>query len=257
MSDKSALQNLLKNDNFIWFVSASLSLSVFVVLFILHQQKLNAAPAVVIQETITHVKFSNIAPPPVAIVEPEIKEPEPEKKKIEEVIEPEPVQEEPKPIVKAKPKPKPKKKKKPETKVKPKPPLKKAKPKPVKKKQKASEPVKPVTSKQAKPSPVVSKADLLLIEQTRVSYHSLLMHHIDVHKHYPRAARKRKIQGKILVSFTLLKGGKIKNLSVNGKRSILKKASHQAVNNALPMPSPPNSLSLPMKVEFYMNYFLK
>ena len=108
----------------------------------------------------------------------------------------------------------------------------------------------------AKPSPIVSKSDVLLIEQTRVSYQALLMRHIEVYKNYPRIARKRHIEGKILVSFNLTQGGKIKNLSVNGKKSILKKASEQAINNALPMPSPPKSLSLPMNVKFYMDYFL-
>jgi len=106
-------------------------------------------------------------------------------------------------------------------------------------------------------SPIPSKADQRLIEQTRKTYQALLMRHIEVHKHYPRVARKRKVEGKIQVSFTLFADGSIKNLMINGKRSILKKATKNAINNALPMPQPPKQLSLPMEIKFYMNYFLK
>ncbi len=243
--------SLLDHDYFIWFISSLLALSVCSV-FIIRQQQFNAAPAIIIQETITHVEFATLAPPPVAVIEPEITKPEPEPQKIEEIIPPEPVKEKPKP--KVEPKPKPKKKKKPKP-VKKKKPLKK-KPKPAKKKKTVTQTSKPKAQKLAKPSPVVSKSDALLIEQTRVSYHALLMRHIDVHKNYPRVARKRHIEGKVLVSFTLMQGGKIKNLSVSGKRSLLKKASEQAIKNASPMPSPPKSISLPMHVKFYMDYFL-
>ena len=250
--------SLLDHDYFIWFVSTLLSASLFSAFFVLRNQNLNAAPAMIIQETITHVKFSTPAPPPVTIVKPEVKKPEPEPPKIEEVIPPEPIQEKPKPIAKPKPKPKPKKKKKPLPKVKPvkkKPPPKKIKP--LKKKKTVTQTSKPVARKIAKPSPVVSSSDAMLIEQTRISYQALLMRHIEVYKNYPRIARKRKIQGKVLVSFVLLKGGQIKNLSVNGKRTILKKATQQAIENALPMPSAPKSISLPMPVTFNMDYFLR
>ena len=116
---------------------------------------------------------------------------------------------------------------------------------------------RPEKIKPVKASPLVAEADARLIEQTRVSYHALLMRHIEVHKNYPRVARKRNIQGKILVTFTLFADGSIKNLSLSGKKSILKKATQQAVNHALPMPEPPKGLSLPMKIKFTMNYNLK
>lgn len=236
--------SLLDHDYFIWFISTLLSLSIFSAIFVLRQQHLNVAPALIIQETITHVKFSTLAPPPVAVIESEIKKPEPEPQKKEEIIPPEPLQEKPKPKIEPKPEP-----------VKKKPPLKKIKP--AAKKKIIKQTARPAAQKTAKPSHIVSKSDVLLIEQTRISYQALLMRHIEVYKHYPRVARKRKIQGKILISFTLLKDGQIKILSINGKKSILKKASQQAINNALPMPVPPKSISLPMKVKFYMDYFLK
>ena len=97
--------SLLDHDYFIWFISSLLALSVCSA-FMIRQQQFNAVPAQIIQETITHVKFATLAPPPVAIIEPEIKKPEPEPQKLEEIIPPEPVQEIPKPKVEPKPKPK-------------------------------------------------------------------------------------------------------------------------------------------------------
>lgn len=263
MKQPTFWQSLRDNDYFIWFIALLLSLAIHIAFF-LKPGNINAAPSNVIKETITHVRFSTLAPPPVKVVEPVTEQPKPEP-----VVPPEPViikkpEPEPKkkPRKKKKPKPKPEKPKKPRPE---KPPVKKQtvqKKPPVKKQPVVSKPInsqnlKPQKNLSVSASPVVAKADPRLIQQTRMSYLTLLMRHIEAHKHYPRVARKRKIEGDILVSFTLLPGGKIKNLQLTGKRSILKKASQQAVNYALPMPAPPKSLSLPMEIKFKMNYFLK
>jgi len=266
--------SMYDSGSIIWLLAIVASLSVHYV-FLFYKNKLhNAAPDIVVQETITHVRFSSIAPPPLTVVEPEIEIIKPEPIILPEILpEPEPEPKvkpkpEPKPVAKPKPKPKKKVKPKPKKKIKPKPkPKKKVKPKPRKKPVKASvkktpqvQPVaqntKPV-NKAAAVSPVRSEADQKLIQQTRKSYEALLRRHIEVHKNYPRVARKRKIQGKILVSFTLLADGNIKNLTINGKRSILKKATKKAIDYALPMPKPPKQISLPMQIKFYMDYFLK
>ncbi|MDX2507750.1 MAG: energy transducer TonB [Gammaproteobacteria bacterium] len=241
-------------DSTIWLFSIALSLSLHFALFLHSHKQLVSAPATVVQETITHVRFSTLAPPPVKIIESVVKAPKPEP-----VVPPEPVVQ-PKAKPKLKPKPKKKKKLKPVVKprvkkaAKPRPPKKVVKP--VKQKQTLSQNISS-QKKQFKQSPVVAKADPSLAQQARIKYHALLMRHIEVHKQYPRIARKRKIEGNILVSFTLMANGSIKNLHINGKKSILKKATRQAVEDALPMPEPPGNLSLPMKIEFTMNYFLK
>lgn len=267
ITNSSSLRSILSHDNFVWFISILLSCLVCSVFFILRQNKLNAAPAMLVHETITHVRFSTPAPPPVSVVQPVVEQPKPEPQEVEKIIPPEPVLkkavlEKPKPEKKAKKKKKPLVKKKPPLKrkiikkkmVKPKTPLKKIKV--VEKQKTMSQNINPDLHKVVKPSPVAAKADPRLIEQTRMTYHAMLMRHIEVHKNYPRVARKRKIQGQILVSFTLLENGQIKNLLINGKKSILKKASLQAINDALPMPLPPRELSLPMEVKFNMNYSL-
>ncbi len=259
-------QSLRDNDYFIWFIALLLSLAVHIIFFIKPGNS-NAAPSNVIKETVTHVRFSTLAPPPVKVVEPVTKQPRPEP-----VVPP-------KPVVIKKPEPEPKPIKKPKQRKTPKLKPKKAKRAIPKKPRPKPQPVtqKPPVEQQKKPvqqplnaqnnqltknqpvsaSPVIAKADPRLLEQTRTSYLSLLMNHIEVYKHYPRVARKRKIQGDILVTFTLLKQGKITNLQVVGSKSILKRASMEAVNNALPLPTPPDELSLPMEIKFKMNYFLK
>lgn len=254
------------NDYFIWIIAIVLSLTSHFILF-LQRQPLIEAPSTVIQETITHVRFATIAPPPVNVSEPEVTTPRPES-----IVPPEPVviqHQRPEPIIRPKPSPEPKPVPKPEKKKKP---IIKPKPQVTKKPKKAKPPTRermPEVNQQAiaqtiqkkitavKASPVVAEADARLIEQTRMSYRALLMRHIEVHKNYPRVARKRNIQGKILVTFTLFADGHIKNLSLSGEKSILKKATKQAVNSALPMPTPPKGLSFPMEIKFTMNYSLK
>ena len=262
--------SLLNSNHFIWLTAIVLSLLTHGILFFQRNSQHNAVPAMVIQETITHVRFASISPPPITVIEPEIIIPEPEPVVIPpKVPEKTVVIQKPDPVVKPvvvekKSKPKAKKKKKPTPK-----PIKQVQKKktvqkpPVKVEKTLVKPqatafnTRPQINKDVKTSPIVSKADQRLIEQTRKSYYALLMRHIEVHKHYPRVARKRKIEGKILVTFTLLANGNIKNLQINGKRSILEKATKDAINAALPMPPPPRELSLPQEITFTMNYFLK
>jgi protein TonB len=254
-SGNTESQSALFNANsVIWFIAIVLSLAAHAALLFHKNNQPAAAPAMITQETTTHVRFASVSPPPVTFIEPEVKTPEPE------------------PVVIKQPAPIPEPVSKPEA-VKKKPVSKPKKVKPIKKKviikkppvKKQSKPIKPQPvslntnpqiNKVVQTSPVISKADLRLIQQTRKSYYGLLMRHIEVHKHYPRIARKRRIEDKILVSFTLLANGSIENLQINGKRSILEKATMNAINDALPMPSPPKELSLPLKIKFHMNYFL-
>lgn len=225
-----------------WGIALILSFSLHAMFILYKNAHIVDAPASNIQKNITHISFSSYSPPSEPEPEPEPKsEPEPENKPLPE---PEP---EPQPKPKAKPRPKPKPTPKPKARQ-------KTKPEPKQKK-----PVVNVLPQQTLTTTTSEKPDPVLLNQpqTRQSYHALLLRHIEVHKIYPKAARRRKIEGRIRVSFTLFADGSIKNLQINGKRSILKKASRTAIDGALPMPKPPGELSLPVKVEFTMNYFLK
>jgi protein TonB len=235
-----------------WGIALIMSFSLHALFILYKNAHIVDAPASNIQKNITHISFSSYSPPAEPEPEPEPKfEPEPELRPL-----PEP---EPKPKTKPRQKLKPKPKPKAKPKIKPEP---KPVPKPKQKKPLANvlpqQTLAAISTKPISAKPRSEKTDPILLNQpqTRATYHALLLRHIEVHKIYPKAARRRKIEGKIRVSFTLFANGSIKNLQINGKRSILKKASRTAIDGALPMPKPPRNLSLPIKVEFTMNYFL-
>ena len=99
--------------------------------------------------------------------------------------------------------------------------------------------------------------DPRLSEQARQSYLAELLSHIESHKHYPRSARRRHIEGVVQVSFRLLPEGQIDGLKVAGKRRVLQQASRNAVVASLPVPSPPKELDLPLSINFSMAFVLK
>jgi|GEM_PF-1659174 len=265
--EQTFISSPVGSNHFVWSIAIILSLLVHFALFIPHNKPYNAQPDMLIQKTITHVNFAHITPPPMTIAQPQVEKiiakpiiPPVTVKPIEEKT----AEKKPEAILKKKAKPrtqkipKPKPKPKVNSKVQPKPEIKLKKMQPtVKKRQTETMANIADTHNKLKTSPLKSQADKRLLEQTRKTYKALLMRHIEVHKHYPRVARKRKIEGKILISFSLLDTGQIKDLLINGKRSILKKATANAIDAALPMPQPPKSLAAPLQIKFYMNYYLK
>ncbi len=154
----------------------------------------------------------------------------------------------PAPVPEVKPQPKP-----PEP-PKPRPP----EPKPVKK-------TRPVETVQARePEPVVESApapaetagDPQQMEQARRSYLGQLLAHIEEQKFYPRAARRRGLQGVIQVSFFLHENGQISDVAVEEGHEVLRKAAVDAVNAALPLPLPPRDVPSPLRVSFGMEFKL-
>lgn len=245
------------NEPLFWLIAGVLSLSVHMLL-VLQRQPLISSPSPATQESITHIRFATITPTPVKLPAAQVM---PVKQSPEAISPRKPAQPKIQPDAQEVTRPRPKASPRPAVK---KPLQHKTKPRIVKKpvtkpRQKTStrNQTTDTTQTARTPKTPASKPDRQLLEQTRRSYKALLMRHIEAHKHYPRVARKRNIQGKILVSFTLLTDGSIKNLSLSGKKSILKKATQRAINNALPMPTPPRDLSLPMEIKFNMNYSLK
>lgn len=89
------------------------------------------------------------------------------------------------------------------------------------------------------------------------AYIQLLMAHIENQKFYPRSARSRGIEGDVQVSFELMADGGIRALQVAGGHSILRRATQQAVKNAMPLPLPPVELGVPRKIEFTIQYRLQ
>jgi protein TonB len=94
------------------------------------------------------------------------------------------------------------------------------------------------------------------LQDERESYLLRLLAHIDNHKFYPRIARRRGVEGEIQVAFYLRKDGSISNLQVTGGSKVLRKAAKQAVQQALSLPPPPESMPLQEQIHFGMVYRL-
>jgi len=94
------------------------------------------------------------------------------------------------------------------------------------------------------------------LENERESYLLRLLAHIDNHKFYPLTARRRGVEGEIQVAFYLRNDGSISNLQVTGGSKVLRKAAKQAVQRALSLPPPPESLPLQEQIRFGMVYRL-
>jgi len=124
----------------------------------------------------------------------------------------------------------------------------------------ASEPQEPVLPPPIPPTPTSklvqeNKTPLPLSGQKH--YMALLLNHIEAHKFYPNAARKRGLEGSFQISFHLLGKNKIAGLAVEGRHKLLRKSAEKAVLSALPMPDIPDQLELPMQVAFLMTYELR
>ena len=88
-------------------------------------------------------------------------------------------------------------------------------------------------------------------------YFSYLLTHIEGHKHYPRSARQRRIEGNIKVSFQLQENGAINGLVTSGGPLILRRAAKLAVERATPLPTPPAEINCPLQVSYSMKFQLR
>lgn len=87
-------------------------------------------------------------------------------------------------------------------------------------------------------------------------FYAKLRRKINNNKSYPRMAKRRGMQGKVKVSFILLKNGHIKNLKIAGS-SLFKKSARKAVELSFPVSVKNIAFSLPDNVSFSINYRLR
>ena len=162
--------------------------------------------------------------------------------------------------VKPQPRPKPKAELKPE----PKPePVKKTRPKavavkkvkPVEKIEK-NEPVKQAAATPQSHGQQVSVSSEKILQQKREQYLQKLLSHIESFKFYPRAARRRSMEGNVIIVFTLQDDGSYQQLVLDGKRSILVNATRMALEAATPLPVPTDDLAFSRQIKFTMVYSL-
>ncbi len=235
-----------------WLVAAVISLAAHAALILDSGAPLGVESPTTPQRNVTRVSFrSEAAPTPESAPVPEkpVQRP-PEPKKVKEKP-PEPLKPEPKPIPEPKPAPKPK----PEPEPEPAQEEVRDEPMPV------APSAPPTVAQAASPEPVAvgraPAADPALLEQARQAYLAKLMAHIEAHKHYPKAARRRGIEGEVSVTFTIMAGGAVEGLRAEGAHSVLGRAAEDAVRASTPLPAPPETMSLPLEISFGMVFALR
>jgi protein TonB len=241
---------MLKNRHFIAYFSTTLLYVAIIGLFFYIQQQTKISTERS-QEKVMQVLLSDFVPEELPVeeipivkeevVEPEeIKEPVPEEivKVVEEQItEPivKPLLSLPKPVIEKPIIEKPKKK--PEVKkiIKKKKPAKK---KPVKKASRAS-------SKKTQANP----------EKVNKFYKKIRVK-INQNKSYPKIAKRRRMQGSVKVTFTVLRSGKVSNILINGPKVFHNSARH-AVKSAFPISVKNIPVSLPATVHITLRYQIR
>jgi protein TonB len=107
------------------------------------------------------------------------------------------------------------------------------------------------------PAMIEPAGDSKAIAQARHNYLGDLAAHIESYKFYPRAARRRGIQGVIQVTFRLLENGSITDLEIKNGHKLLRSATEQALQKAQPLPRPPTTINTPLQISYGMEYLLK
>ena len=131
---------------------------------------------------------------------------------------------------------------------------------------------KPIEESVAEPEPATHKAEQMiepqvqgeqlqndhqLVIKQKQQYMQKIMAHIDAHKFYPSAARRRGIEGEVQVSFNLTTDKIPVNIEVNGSISILQRAAMQALQDASPFPEPPADVFFNSPIVISMVYALQ
>ena len=90
----------------------------------------------------------------------------------------------------------------------------------------------------------------------RQQYLHELMRHIESYKYYPRAARKRAVEGSVKLSFVLRDDGRYEQLVLDSGEPLLRNAAQVTLESALPFPLPVEEIGLSRHIEFIMMYSL-
>ncbi len=101
-----------------------------------------------------------------------------------------------------------------------------------------------------------SEADEQTMERARRNYLGELLAYIEARKFYPRAARRRGLEGVVQVSFVLKGDGRISELQIAEGPAILQEATRRAIAQSQPLPPPPPGVAGPFRVSYGMAYKL-
>lgn len=79
---------------------------------------------------------------------------------------------------------------------------------------------------------------------------------INKHKSYPKIAKKRRMQGKVKVRFTILANGNVGHISIKGPK-VFHTSARRAVKSAFPINIKNAPISLPQSVNLTLHYQLR
>jgi len=204
----------------------TVSILIHALLFVGYGGSVSAPSSESVNTSVTRLSFSTPAPVSDAVPDQPQKKPKPKKSvaKKEKVLKPvETVQE----VAKAEPE---------QVELKP-----------------ETQPMQQAASAPSESAPQINEG---VIQREREQYLSNVMAHIEQHKWYPKAARRRGIEGEVRVRFTLLPDGSAKALIVENGPEMLVSAARKAVEKATPMPKPPAKIHCPIECEFRMRFSL-
>jgi len=244
-----------RNDTLLWGGAIGLSLALHGAL-LLHSGSHAGAPTPP-QVEMASIRFQSVAAPmPERPAEAQVTE-APSQERVETVPQKEPAQgpeqapprPEPEPVKAAPKAPPPRAPVAPPAKPEPKPEPRKAKPAPA-----APPPATPPASAAA--ASRGSVADPALIERAKAAYLHRLAALIEQHKHYPKAARRRRIEGAVQVSFSLHAEGRVSAIHITQGHRLLHEAAQAALEAAQPLPPPPAGVTLPLPIQFEMQFQL-
>ena len=83
---------------------------------------------------------------------------------------------------------------------------------------------------------------------------STLKRKIEKNKNYPRMAKKRRLEGRVSVSFKVTKSGGVSNISIKGSKLFLKSA-RDAIKKSFPIDV--KGIKVPISVKLTLNYKLR
>jgi protein TonB len=95
------------------------------------------------------------------------------------------------------------------------------------------------------------------LERVRQHYLARLAAHLEAHKFYPDAARKRGLEGAVQIAFEVRAGGETGELQLSGGHKMLHQAAAETVRRAMPLPPPPKEVSMPLSVRYGMTFALQ
>jgi len=237
---------MLKNRHFIAYFSTTLLYMAIIglVFYIQQQTKISTESS---QEKVMQVLLSDFIPEELPVEEiPVVKEEVVEPEEIKEPVPEEIVEEQiPEPIVKPLlPLPKP------------------VTPEPIIEKPKKKIEVKKIIKKKVKKKKPIKKASRASSKKTQANpekvnrFYKKIRVKINQNKSYPKIAKRRRMQGSVKVTFTVLRSGKVSNILLNGPKVFQNSARH-AVKSAFPISVKNIPVSLPATVHITLRYQIR